>query len=310
MRALVATADASRPVEFADVPEPTPASDEAVIAVGAFGLNRGELSLLAGRPAGWRPGQDVAGVVGEAAPDGSGPGLGARVVGLVDQAGWAEYVAVPSRRLAELPDSVSLDQAATLPVAGLTALRALRVGGPLLGKHVLITGASGGVGSLAVQLAAHAGASVAGLVAHDDRASLVAQLGASPVFASPDEVSGAFDLVLESVGGDTLAAAIEHLADDGTIVVFGYSSGQPTAISFPMLVPYARSRIYTFRVYATEGSDPISFGEDLGLLARLVGSGQVVPQVGASASWKDFGSESLAALRERRFSGKAVFTVE
>jgi NADPH:quinone reductase len=310
MRALVATADAGRPVEFADVPEPTPASDEAVIAVGVFGLNRGELSLLAGRPPGWHPGQDVAGVVGVAAADGSGPKAGARVVGLVDQAGWAEYVAVPTRRLAELPDSVTLEQAATLPVAGLTALRALRVGGSLLGKRVLITGASGGVGTLAVQLAVHAGAVVAGLVAHDDRVSSVAQLGASPVFTSPEAVSGAYDLVLESVGGDTLAAAIAHVADDGTIVVFGYSSGQPTSISFPQLAHHARSRIYTFRVYATEEVDPISFGEDLGLLASLVGSGHLVPQVGASASWKDFGADTLSALRERHFLGKAIFVVE
>jgi NADPH:quinone reductase len=84
MRALVATADAGHPVEFADVPEPTPASDEAVIAVGAFGLNRGELSLLAGRPAGWRPGQDVAGVVGVAAADGTGPQKGA-------SASWKDF---------------------------------------------------------------------------------------------------------------------------------------------------------------------------------------------------------------------------
>ena len=310
MRALMTTGDAELPLEFADVPEPTPASDEAVIAVGAFGLNRGELSLLAARPAGWRPGQDVAGVVTAAAAAGPGPKPGTRVVGLVDQAGWAERVAVPTRRLAELPAEVSLAQAAALPVAGLTALRALRVGGSILGKRVLITGASGGVGSLGVQLAAQAGASVAGLVAHPDRAQAISALGASQVFASPEEVSGTFDLVLESVGGDTLAAAIAHLAPDGTIVVFGFSSGQPTSISFPQLAAHPRSCIYSFRVYATEEVDPISFGDDLGLLARLVASGRLVPQLGASASWKDFGADSLAALRERRFGGKAVFLVE
>jgi NADPH:quinone reductase len=107
-----------------------------------------------------------------------------------------------------------------------------------------------------------------------------------------------------------LAAAIAHLADDGTIVVFGFSSGQPTTLGFPQLSPHPRSRIFTFRVHATEGVDPISFREDLGLMARLVGSGHLVPQVGASASWKDFGADSLAALRDRRFAGKAVFLVE
>jgi len=119
------------------------------VAVHAFSLNRprasftvassstgrtvGELTLLRIRPAGWRPGQDIAGTVLEAAADGSGPNPGTRVVALLDWHGWAERAAVPVSRLAALPDNVSFVQAAALPVAGITALRTLRHGTPLLG---------------------------------------------------------------------------------------------------------------------------------------------------------------------------------
>lgn len=78
---------------------------------------------------GWRPGQDIAGEVLRPAPDGSGLPAGARIVALMDEAGWAERAAVPTQRIATLPDQVSFVHAATLPIAGLTALRTLRFGG-------------------------------------------------------------------------------------------------------------------------------------------------------------------------------------
>ena len=92
-----------------------------MMEVHAFSLNRGELALLANRPEGWRPGQDVAGVVVQPAADGSGPEKGTSVVALVDGAGWSQHVAAPTARMAVLPDNVSFASAATLPVAGLTA---------------------------------------------------------------------------------------------------------------------------------------------------------------------------------------------
>src|SRR5436190_4642955 len=106
MLALVNTPSAPITVELNEVPEPVPMADEALVEVHAFSLNRGELALLAGRPEGWRPGQDVAGVVVQAAADGSGPGKGTRVVALVDGAGWAQRVAAPTARMAALSDNV------------------------------------------------------------------------------------------------------------------------------------------------------------------------------------------------------------
>src|SRR5260221_9679714 len=163
MGALVATGSSATPLEIGTVDEATAEAGQSIVEVRAISISRGELRLLAMRPEGWRPGQDIAGVVSHAAADGSGPPVGTRVVAMVDQAGWGERVAVPSSRLGVLPDGVSFAQAASLPVAGLTALRTLRLGGFLLGRNVLVTGATGGVGHFAVQLAARAGAHVVGI---------------------------------------------------------------------------------------------------------------------------------------------------
>jgi NADPH:quinone reductase len=145
---------------IAEVADPCPSADEALIAVRAFSINRGELALLKTRTNQWRPGQDVAGVVVEPAADGSGPPPGSRVVALVEEAGWAELAAAPTARLAPVPDPVGFEQAAALPLAGLTALRTLRLGGDLLGRRVLVTGAGGALGAMQVQLAVTAGAEV------------------------------------------------------------------------------------------------------------------------------------------------------
>src|ERR671936_105175 len=128
MLALVNTPSAAAPVELREVPEPQPAPNEALVEVRAFSLNRGELRLFQIRPEGWRPGQDISGVVVQPAADGSGPGTGARVVALTDNAGWAERAAVTAHRMAVLPGYVRCEEAAALPVAGLTALRILRHG--------------------------------------------------------------------------------------------------------------------------------------------------------------------------------------
>jgi NADPH:quinone reductase len=302
MRALVNTANPELPVEIRDVGEPTPASNEALIEVRAMAINRGELRLLAGRPDGWRPGQDVSGVVLRAAADGSGPSEGERVVALVDQAGWAERVAAPAARIGALLDNVSFEAAATLPVAGLTALRALRVGGSLLGSRVLITGAAGGVGHFAVQLAARAGAHVTAAVGREGRGDELRKLGASEVVVGYEEYNGRFDLVLESVGGVSLASSLHATTDDGIVVVFGNSSGQETPLSFRDFRG-ARARVHGFHVYAT--LEPPPFGQDLTLLASLISSGELRPQIGYQGSWQE-PLPALFALRDREIEGKAV----
>jgi NADPH2:quinone reductase len=307
MLALVNTPSAPIPVELNEVPEPVPMPSEAIVEVHAFSLNRGELVLLANRPEGWRPGQDIAGVVVQPAADGSGPAKGTRVVALVDGAGWSQRVAAPTARMAALPENVSFASAATLPVAGLTALRTLRQGGPLLAQRVLITGAAGGVGSFAVQLAALAGAEVTGVVSHPDRASGLYDLGASALVANIQEAEGLFDLILESAGGSSLAGAISKVAPGGTIVVFGNSSREQTPISFPNFAGHASARLLAFFIY--ESGTPASMGVDLAKLVSLVAAGKLTPEIGLEDSWHNV-YRATTALRERKVNGKAVFHID
>ena len=270
----------------------------------AFSLNRGELRLFQIRPEGWRPGQDISGVVVQPAADGSGPKAGERVVALADNAGWAQRAAVPSHRMAVVPDNVRFEDAAALPVAGLTALRTLRQGAPLLGKRVLVTGAAGGVGHLATQLAARSGASVTAVIGSPERGRHLR--GADEIVKAIDEAQGRFALILESAGGPSLAAAIRHIEAKGTIVVFGNSSGEPTPISFRDFAEHPNARVQSFSYFTSEAED--RFAPDLALLVSLVADGSLKPQL-VERSWRDI-AQIGPQLRNRQIPGKAVFRVD
>jgi NADPH2:quinone reductase len=286
-----------------DVAEPVRADNEALVAVRAFSVNRGELALLAARTGDWRPGQDVAGVVVEAAADGSGPAPGARVAAQVEQAGWAELVPVPTGRLAVLPDAVSVAQGAALPLAGLTALRVLRLGGDLLGRRVLITGANGGLGRFLTELASLAGARVTAVAGPRHEKELTA-LGAAAVVAAAADADSGQHLVAESVGGDSLAAALTKVVPGGTIVVCGTTSGTKTPIDVYDFIGHEGARLVSYLSYA----HPQPPGPDLQVLVDLVATDRLHPTLGLVADWSQL-SDVLAALHERRLSGKAVLTI-
>ena len=304
MLALVKTPNGGEPLELREVPEPQPMPNEAIVEVRAFSLNRGELRLMQVRPEGWRPGQDISGVVAEAAANGSGPSVGTRVVALTDNAGWAQRVAVPAHRMAVLPDNVRFEDAASLPVAGLTALRSLRHGAPLLGKRVLITGAAGGVGHLATQIAARSGARVTAVVGSSDRGRHLR--GADDIIEGIERAQGLFALILESVGGQSLAAAIVHVEPRGTVVVFGNSSGQPTSLNFRDFAEHPNARIQSFSYFTSEAEE--RFAPDLALLASLIGDGSLKPHL-VERSWRNV-LEIGPQLRDRQIPGKAVFHID
>ena len=304
MLAIINTPNGENPVELREVAEPQPAPNEALVESRAFSLNRGELRLFQIRPEGWRPGQDIGGVVLKQAADGSGPAAGTRVVALTDNAGWAERAAVPAHRMAVLPDNVLLEEAAALPVAGLTALRTLRHGTPLLGKRVLITGAAGGVGHMAVQIAARSGARVTAVVGGPERGRHLR--GAEEIVEGIDKVQGNFALILESAGGSSLAAAIAHIEARGTIVVFGNSSGDPTPFSFRDLAEHPNARIQGFSYFTSEAED--RFAPDLALLAWLVADGSLKPHL-VEHSWRELDRVG-PLLRDRQIRGKAVFHID
>jgi NADPH:quinone reductase-like Zn-dependent oxidoreductase len=303
MRGHITDPSAPAGLDLREVPDPVPGPHDVLVEVRAYGVNRGELTLLTNRVDGWMPGQDVAGVVAAPAADGTGPPPGARVVGVADQGGWSELAAIPSHRVAVLPDGVTFERAAALPVAGLTALRALRTGGALLGSPVLVTGASGGVGTFAVQLAALAGAHVTALVSDEHRADAVRALGAGDVVTALDEQTGPFELVLEGVGGQVLVDAVRRLAKGGTLTAYGVAGGpSPSPLAFYDFAPL--SRLIAFFIYAT-GEE--TFGEDLRFLAGLVAEGKLSPQLGAVLDWSQTAA-AVDALRQRSVTGKVVLT--
>ncbi len=135
MRAIVPVDNGE--VAVADVDEVV---GDLIIEVAAFSVNRGETFQLEQPRDGWRPGKDIAGRVLD------GPLAGSRVVAHVPHSGWAERVTAPATQVAVLPENVSFTQAAALPLAGLTALRLFRSAGSVIGRRILLTGASGGVG--------------------------------------------------------------------------------------------------------------------------------------------------------------------
>ena len=284
MRALISTPREAVPVALRDgLPEPVPAPNQAVVAVRAAGINRGELRLLATRD-GWGPGQDVAGEIAVAAADGSGPPAGTRVVALAEMGGWAERVAAATDQIAVLPDAVSFADAASLPVAGLTALRGLQAAGPILGRRILITGAAGGVGRFAVELAARGGAAAVTAVVRE-----FAGRGAG----------------LAAIGATQVVTSVAELAADGVAVVFGNSSNEPSALGFADLRGNPRRRIQGFGVYT---SGP-GLGADLAFLVDLVASGRLHPNVGTPWSWRE-APAALAALRDRGVNGKAILSID
>jgi NADPH:quinone reductase-like Zn-dependent oxidoreductase len=303
VQAIVATPDGPGFTERREVPPPEPADDETLVAVRAFGVNRGELTLVRMRGGGWQPGQEVAGVVIRQAADGSGPHAGTRVAGLADWHGWAEEAAVPSHRLAAIPEGVDFTVAAALPMAGTTAANLVRAGGALLGARVLVTGASGGVGHIAVQLAALGGARVTA-VASEKRAGALRDRGAHEVVADPSAAGGPFDLILESVGGASLAAAFERVAPRGLIVVFGNSSREPAPFDFRSFFGHEEAAVRSY-FSALHEADA---GRNIAMLLDLVADGRLHVEIGMQADWSRL-NDVLEALDERRFAGKAVLTI-
>jgi NADPH:quinone reductase len=306
MLALVATGRAGE-LELREVDDPVPRPNEALVAVRATSLNRGEVRSLASAKPGARPGWDLAGVVLEPAVTGGGPPAGARVVGLARSRAWAERVAVDTEWLAHLPDAVTFEAAAALPVAGVTAWRALQIPERIDRQKVLVTGAAGGVGRFAIQLASHLGAYVTAVVGSEARGEGLRELGAEDVVVGMPE-SGPYDVVLESVGGESLARALELIAGRGCVVSYGVSNGSSTTFDVGPFFRKGGPRLqglYVFEEIAHHRSGTL----DLGYLAEQVGHGALQVEVGLTTSWRR-PKAALDALMDRRVRGKAVLVID
>src|SRR2546421_376116 len=307
IRAIVVDPEVRGRLALKEVEAPQAGPSEALVQVEASSLNRGEVLGAIQAEAGWRPGWDLAGTVIKQAVNGTGPKVGSRVVGSVGMGAWAEQVAVPTNRLAEIPASVTFAQAATLPTAGLTALRALEKGGLLLNKRVLITGSTGGVGLFAHQLARLSGAYVVGTARHARNEALVREAGADEVIVgddiSPARAYGPYHLIIESLGGKTLESALALLATGATCVTLGWSASPEVTMDVSKFILTGRTTLYGLNMYQELDSRPRS--EDLAWLAQMVARQQLRTPIAVEASWHDIG-EVAQRLLQRQFTGKAV----
>lgn len=314
MRAVVVETQPKRRLVLRDVATPVRDAGSALVNVRAISLNRGEVhTALTSGAEGDRIGADFSGIV-EEAPIGSGFATGDRVVGLFSRAAWAERIVVPPVRLVRLPEGVSFDRAAALPVAGLTAMLGLSKKDPIAGQRVLITGATGGVGMLAIQLAAHAGAHVTAFARAESHRDVLKKLGAEVVAIGSAEAAAAapYDLILELVGGELLGQALGWLSSRGICVLAGNSGGWTTtfdAHKFRMGDGggYGGTTLYGF--FLGEELQQTSAADALAALVQKVADGSLDPMIGVTKSWSDI-QQVASDLLGRAFHGKAVLTVD
>lgn len=309
IRAVLVDPNAPGHLAIGSIEDPAPRPEEALVRVHALSLNRGEVRRAQGSPAASRIGWDIAGIVEKEAADGTGPKAGQRVVGVIQNRAWAELVAIPSANLAVLPESVSFEVASTLPVAGLTALYALDRAAGLTGRNVLITGASGGVGNIGIQIAKQGGARVTALVRQERHAQSARDAGAHNVVA--DETGeaarqfGPYNHVLESVAGPVLGNVFTMMAPGGHIVVYGVSGGGPLTVDSTF---FLRSRLTVTGLAVFSELHKETAGVGLTRLAGMCAAGTLKPHIAITAPWTEIGSVAQQLL-DRSYPGKAVLTV-
>jgi NADPH:quinone reductase-like Zn-dependent oxidoreductase len=274
MKAAVYTKDKSGKVlEMTDLERPLPKNNEVVMRVCAASVNP-----LDWRMKSYRPGVDVAGQVVEVGKRVTQFKPGEAVFGVCKGA-FAEYTCASEDRLVLKPESLSFDQAAAVPIAGLTALQGLRDKGHLQpGQNVLINGAAGGVGTFAVQIAKSFGANVTG-VCSTKNVELVRSLGADRVidYTRDDFAQDRqhYDLLLDNVGNRTLSAMRRVLSPNGTCVMAG-APKELWAVSTRLCKAFAWSQFmrHKFTFFIAKMNR-----DDLTILCGLIKEGKVTPVI-------------------------------
>jgi NADPH:quinone reductase-like Zn-dependent oxidoreductase len=305
------------------IDRPDPGERDVLLRVHAAGLDRGTWHLMTGQPYLMRvigfgprrpknrvPGLDVAGTVVAVGSAVTNFSVGDHVYG-VARGSYAEYAAANEDKVALKPTNLTFEQAAVVPISGLIAQRGLvDVGRLQRGQSVLITGASGGVGSYAVQLAKTLGAEVTA-VASTSKADLVRSLGADHVidYTREDFANGSrrYDLILDIGGNPPLAQLRRALAPHGTAVLLGGEQGRGKVtggfgrtVRAPLLSPFVRQRLAM--VTAKENR------QDLERLTALIEAGQVIPHVDRSYPLDQL-PEAMARLVAGDVRGKVAITI-
>jgi NADPH:quinone reductase-like Zn-dependent oxidoreductase len=323
VKAIVQDAYGSADVlQLRDIDPPPVGDREVLVEVRAAGVDPGVWIFMTGRPYAARlafglrrpnvavRGLDVAGVVTAVGARVTRFQPGDEVYGTCGTGSFAEQAAAKEDRLARKPAAISFEQAAATPVSGVTALQSLRDGGVRAGRRVLITGAGGGVGTFAVQLAKAYGASVTG-VCSTGKADLVRSLGADDVIdytrQEVDRDGPVYDVIIDTAGNRPLSLLRRAATPRGTIALVGgghakgrVMGGFQRQMAAPLLSSFMSQRLrgVTARVRA----------EELAELSPLLESGQVTPVIGHSYPL----AEAAGAIRDLsagRYPGKLVVTI-
>ncbi|WP_420179371.1 NAD(P)-dependent alcohol dehydrogenase [Paenarthrobacter sp. TA1.8] len=328
LRAIVQEAYGSADVlHEAQVPRPAIKENEVLVKVRAAGLDRGTWHVTTGLPFALRlaygfraprnpvPGLDLAGTVEAVGAKVTRFAVGDQVFGS-GKGSFAEYAAARENQLAHKPAGISFEQAAAVPVSACTALIALRAGGidPGIGPvakelKVLITGASGGVGSYAVQIAKAAGAEVTG-VASAAKADLVRELGADHVidYASRDFADGSerYDVIIDIAGNPSVSRLRRALTSSGTAVITGGEEGGSWTGSLDRqfravaLSPFIRQRLTM--IVGTQTA------ADLEYLAGILEAGTITPEIDRSYPLAQV-PDAMRYLDAGKARGKVVITI-
>ncbi|WP_026239303.1 zinc-binding dehydrogenase [Parafrankia discariae] len=310
MRALVTDGSAAGGLRLGEVPDPVPGPDQVLIRTAAVSLvdrDTGYAAAILGDGGVW--GFDAAGVVIEAAADGSGPPVGSTVLTLLPAPGaWAEFVAAGTGDVAVLPPGVDPGVLTGLALPAVSAVQALDEVEGLAGSRVLVTGAGAGVGWFAVQLAALRGAEVVAVArdpadaddlraagAHEVRTDLPGTAPAGTGGSGPDAPLRPVEVVIDVVGGTTMTRAVELLAEGGTAVAVGAISGERMVFPAATFASPLRRQVRGFW-----GSWPV--GADLATVVELVAAGRLCPRPGWRGGWAEVPGllASFAAGRTRR----------
>lgn len=307
-------------VEVVDAPDPAVADGEVLVEVHAVGmswpdllLSRGEYQLKPDPP--FQLGVDFAGVV-RAAPAGGSVAVGDRVSCCVPYGGGADLVAVRPEAVFRLPDGLSFEKAAALPLNYLTAQFALQTrAGIREGETVLVHGAAGGVGTASLQVARGYGARTIAVVSSEEKAAFVRDLGADDVvlvdgfLAAAKELTGdaGVDVVVDVVGGDLITDSLRALGTLGRLLVVGFTAGSiPQVRVNRLLLNNIDVRGVGWGAYAM--ARPGFMQRQWESLLPMIDSGVVDPPVGTTYPLEEV-SRALTDLEQRRVLGKTVLTL-
>ncbi|TCO44267.1 NAD(P)-dependent alcohol dehydrogenase [Actinocrispum wychmicini] len=302
---------------FADVDRPPMTDDDVLVRVHAAGVDPGVWHLMAGLPypvrlvSGLRRpkvrirGMDVAGTVEAVGTNVTALKPGDEVFGTCEGA-FAEYVRVRAEKVAPKPANLTFEGAAVVPISGSTALQALQRGKVRSGQRVLVIGAAGGVGTFAVQLAKAFGAHVTG-VCSTAKIDLVTRLGADDVIDyTRAEITGTYDLILDTAGNRRLSRLRAALTPTGTVVLVGgegggkWFGGNGRALGAVMLNPFVRHSLL--------GLLALVRPHDLRALSEFIAAGRVVPVIDRTFPLADV-PEAVRHIHNGRAAGKVVVTV-